>query len=103
MSIIGMLEEFSKARSRIDELLEGEVSTYAEYKAAAMESCASIVKSAKEMRTKANTQPAEIVMFSRSVTDAFKKLVYATQGALATTESDEVLVQHICPFYFYQI
>ena len=85
-----MLEEFSKAKSHIDELLEGEVSSYAEYKATAMETCALIVKSAMEMKTKANTEPSEIVMFSRCVTDAFKKLVDATQGALATTESDEV-------------
>ena len=87
---LGIVEEFSKAQARIDQLPEGEMKTFADYQAEAFASCKSIAKLAQEIINKSNNNPKEIMTSSREMTVQYGKLVDSTQGALATIDSDEV-------------
>ena len=105
---LGIVEEFSKAQARIDQLPEGEMKTFADYQAEAFASCKSIAKLAQEIINKSNNNPKEIMTSSREMTVQYGKLVDSTQGALATIDSDEVctctMYVHVCTcMYIYSI
>ena len=85
-----MIDDITKAQTRINELPDGEVKTFTEYQSAAVEACRKLVNSSHDMTTKVSSNPSEIVLSSREVTLNYGKLADATQGALATIESDEV-------------
>ena len=86
-----MVDDISKAQARIPEMPTGEVKTFTEYQTQALEACRSIVTNTRDMTNKATTNPSDISTCSREITVNYGKLADATQGALATIESDEVI------------
>jgi talin len=88
--IFGMVDDITKAQTRLDEPLEEVTKTYTEYQKEVVECCQTIVKKSQAMLTKASSNPNEINVCSREVTDTYSKLVGSCQGALATIESDNV-------------
>ena len=86
-----MIEEMTKAQSMIAEMPDGEVEkSFTDYQAETFAHCKSIIKHAQSMVAKAKDKPTEIVTSSRELTVAYGQLVQATQGALATIDSDDV-------------
>ena len=86
-----MIEDITKAQSMIAEMPDGEVEkTFTDYQAETFAHCKAIVKHCQMMVSKAKDTPTEIVTGSRELTAAYGHLVSATQGALATIESDDV-------------
>ena len=90
----------------INEMPDGEVEkSFTDYQAETFAHCKSIVKHAQSMVAKVKDTPTEIVTSSRELTVAYSQLVQATQGALATIESDEV--SHVTIFsncnYYYNV
>ena len=87
-----MVDDVSKAQARITELPEGDIKTFTEYQSEVVEACRNIVTKSHDMCTKAATNPTDIVTCSREITVSYNKLADATQGALATIESDDVSI-----------
>uniref|UniRef100_A0A1X7VGP0 FERM domain-containing protein n=1 Tax=Amphimedon queenslandica TaxID=400682 RepID=A0A1X7VGP0_AMPQE len=91
--ITGMVEDISKAQARIADMPSGDVKTFTEYQTQALEACRSIVTTTRDITMKASSKPSEINTCSREITINYAKLADATQGALATIESDELLAK----------
>lgn len=87
-----MVDDITKAQAQINELPEGEIKTFTEYQSEVVEACRNIAKKSHDMYAKASSNPSEIVTSSRAVTASYSKLAEATQGALATIESDDVSI-----------
>ena len=85
-----MVDDISKAQARIADMPSGDVKTFTEYQTQALEACRSIVTTTRDITLKASSKPSEINTCSREITINYAKLADATQGALATIESDEV-------------
>ena len=86
-----MIDDITKYQAMIAEMPDGEVEkSFTDYQAETFAHCKSVIKHAQTMVAKAKDAPTEIVTSSRELTVAYGQLVQATQGALATIESDDV-------------
>lgn len=90
-SLVGMVDEITKAMGRLDTTLEEDVQkTFTDYQGEAFAECKLVAKDAQEMLAKAATAPNELSAVSRELTTTYAQLVESTRGALATIESAEV-------------
>ena len=91
-----MVDEIRKAMARLQES-PGEVSkTFMDYQTDTFTYCKAITKSVQEMVVKVSSLPQELPTYSRELTNAYSQLVNTTQCALATIDSQNVILLCLC-------